>query len=79
MSRLEVFCLMVLADSCMLARIASKTTVVGTGRDSQSAVVPGIDVTLKSVDTGIHREFKTRASGLGILSRADTVRSAPKV
>lgn len=58
-----MFCLTVLADTCMLARTASKPTVVGTGRDSQSAVVSGIDLTLKSVDTGIHWEAKARASG----------------
>jgi len=59
---LVAFLVLVLASSNAFAQITS-ATISGTVKDQTQAVLPGVDVVVKNVDTGLTRSVVTDASG----------------
>jgi len=55
------FC--VLAATALLAQVIVTSTIVGTVTDPQGAVVPGAEITLTNVDTGVQWKATTNANG----------------
>src|SRR5208337_7153 len=55
------FC--VLAATALLAQVIHTSTIVGTVTDPQGAVVPGAEITLTNVDTGVQWKATTNANG----------------
>ena len=67
MWRLNQFLLLVLLAGCWLiptlSAQVSTATISGTTKDSSGAMLPGTEVVVRNVDTGISRSVVTDASG----------------
>ena len=61
--RIFLLSLFVLGNTALSAQVIITSTVVGTVTDPQGAMVPGAQVTLKNIDTGVERKETTDAAG----------------
>ena len=67
-----VICLLLGATSLSFAQNSSSGEIRGTVTDPSGAVVPGANVTVTNIDTGVTRQFVTNRSGI-----YDTVSTQP--
>src|SRR3989442_1949283 len=61
--RLSVCLAIVFVCSAAIPALAQNAALVGTVRDAQQALIPGVMVTLQNLDTGV--ELTTMTNGLG--------------